>query len=65
MIYSFAKGTYTKPKTQAKDRLCPHCKTGVEDELHLVLICPRYDEKHHNLLNVIETHDEAIITEDV
>ena len=37
-------GRYTRPYTERPERVCTMCKTLVEDEHHVIFICPRYND---------------------
>ena len=43
------EGRYTIPITSREDRICTLCKTGVEDETHLLVKCPMYEELRHHM----------------
>ena len=52
-------GRYTKPITQRKDRVCTLCNV-LEDEEHVILICPRYAEvrlKYENVVTNTNIHN--------
>ena len=37
-------GRWQHPKIPPEDRICPSCKNGVEDELHVFVQCQRYND---------------------
>ena len=42
-----------------EDRKCPFCKTVVEDEAHVILDCPMYEDFRPNLiLKASELHND-------
>ena len=46
-------GRYTTPSTPREDRVCSKCSSSVEDEHHVVYLCPLYQSirlKHQDLL---------------
>ena len=50
------------------ERICFHCKTCVEDELRVLLICPMYSElrhKYHDNLrdNGLNMHEKPPVTQ--
>ena len=46
-------GRYTRPYTERPERVCTMCTTVVEDEHHVIFICPRYD-------NLRTEHDQLV-----
>ena len=56
-------GRYTKPKTPKNDRKCTICPLRVEDEHHVIFVCPLYSSvrrkyhdfmsKHHTITSII------------
>jgi hypothetical protein len=42
-------GRRGRVKVEAQDRICGECKRGVEDEIHLVLECPAYQERRQQM----------------
>ena len=38
-------GRYSRPFKKPEERICPICKIEMEDEYHLLNICPAYQEK--------------------
>ena len=48
------RGRYTVPKTLPENRLCNQCEHNlVEDEIHFIFICQKYEIIRHNLLSVV------------
>ena len=47
------KGRHQRPKIPREQRICPLCKSGIEDELHLLLKCT-YCKDRNNLLSEVE-----------
>ena len=46
------RGRYTIPKTPVSNRLCTNCNLGqVEDELHFLLVCPKYQSARDIYIN--------------
>ena len=37
-------GRWQRPKIPPEDRICPSCKNGVEDEIHVFVQCQRYND---------------------
>ena len=55
-------GRYTRPYTERRDRVCTMCNT-VEDERHVIYICPRYDDlrvQHTTLVERLTTVAEFL-----
>ena len=46
-------GRYTKPITERKDRVCTECRV-LEDEHHVVYVCPRYELVRDNYQHLTE-----------
>ena len=45
------KGRHTYPKTPLSERYCKHCNTNsIEDEIHFLLVCPKYKYQRENFL---------------
>ena len=54
-------GRYTHPKTPVERRLCQMCDSGnVEDEMHFLIGCTRYNALRSNLMTVAHTHIPSI-----
>ncbi len=49
-------GRYTKPKTQRIDRVCTMCNV-LEDEKHVVYVCPRYQHLRERYKHLTELND--------
>ena len=49
-------GRYTKPITERKDRVCTECRV-LEDEHHVVYVCPRYELVRDNYQHLTEDGD--------
>lgn len=43
--------------TNRENRLCPHCKTSVEDEFHFLFLCPLYI----NIAQIIMIHARILL----
>ena len=51
---SIEVGRYTRPKTPLLDRICLHCDMHkVEDEEHLLIVCPKYKTLRQDLFSHI------------
>ena len=37
-------GRYTRPYTERPERVCTLCTSSIEDENHVIFVCPRYDD---------------------
>ena len=46
-------GRYTRPYTERRDRVCTMCNT-VEDEGHVIYLCPRYDDLRAQHATIVE-----------
>ena len=56
-------GRYTTPSTPREDRVCSKCSSSVEDEQHVVYLCPLYRSirlKHQDLLFRLKTIPELL-----
>ena len=42
-------------------RTCPVCKNGIEDEKHVILKCPQYDDIRQQLFNRAATVNDNFI----
>ena len=42
-------GRYVRRYKKPEERICPICKKGVEDEIHISTLCPAYQEKRSTL----------------
>ena len=47
-------GRYSRPFKKPAERTCPICIIEMEDEYHVLNICPAYQEKRCSLLNYLE-----------
>ena len=47
-------GRCSRPFKKPEERICPICKIEMEDEYHLLNICPAYQEKRCSLLAYLE-----------
>ena len=48
------KGRHTIPKTPISERYCTQCNTNsIEDEIHFLLVCPKYQSQRQELLKNI------------
>ena len=47
------RGRYTTPKTPVEQRICKHCPDKVEDEMHFLMECSKYNEKRKILFDEI------------
>ena len=45
---------YSRPFKKPEEKICPICKTEMEDEYHFLNICPVYQEKRCSLLDYLE-----------
>ena len=43
-----------REKKELKDRICEECRGAMEDEIHLLLECPRHVATRRNVSNVAE-----------
>ena len=48
-------GRYTKPCTPREERLCNFCNS-IEDEYHVIFVCPLYAIIRHNYLDLVESN---------
>ena len=37
-------GRYTRPYTERTERICTLCTSSIEDEHHVIFVCPRYED---------------------
>ena len=49
------KGRYRKPYVKPQDRICLMCKREMEDEIHFLLRCPRYESIRQNFYQNIKS----------
>ena len=50
-------GRFVRPRLNPEDRLCLICNSGeVENELHFLLFCNKYQQLRQNLFNQIPDH---------
>ena len=42
-------------------RICPICKTGIEDEKHVILYCPRYEDIRKDLFAKAENVNDQFL----
>ena len=43
-------GRHFKFKIQQEERICPLCKSGVEDEIHFIMKCTQFEELRAKML---------------
>ena len=46
-------GRYVRPYKKPEERICPICKKDVEDEIHVLTLCPAYQEKRSTLFEYL------------
>ena len=39
------KGRHQKPVLERSERKCPFCESEIEDELHFIISCPKYENE--------------------
>lgn len=44
-----------------ENRLCPLCKAGIEDEMHVILDCPKYDVIRRDLFDRLLADDVGVL----
>ena len=49
------KGRYRKPYIKPQNRICLVCKKEMEDEIHFLLRCPRYESIRQNFYQNIKS----------
>ena len=46
-------GRYVRAYKKPEERICPICKKDVEDEIHVLTLCPAYQEKRSTLFEYL------------
>ena len=59
--FAIESGRYAKPKIAKEERKCRYCNLDdVEDEKHLLLKCPLYNEERLSLFNSVMLNVSAM-----
>ena len=55
-------GRYTRPITPVENRICSNCNSkSVEDELHFLMYCPRFENHRRELFSYVLNDNAAIL----
>ena len=54
-------GRYVKPYQPPVQRICPLCKTGLEDEEHFLMNCIAYRDPRRELFNTLKKETNLIL----
>ena len=55
-------GLYTRPITPVENRICSNCNSeSVEDELHFLMYCPRFENHRRELFSNVLNYNAAIL----
>ena len=54
-------GRYVKPYQPPDQRICPLCKTGLEDEEHFLMNCIAYRDPRRELFNTLKKETNLIL----
>jgi hypothetical protein len=56
-------GRYTRPITPVENRIYPNCNSkSVEDELHFLMYCPRFENHRRELFSNVLNYNAAILS---
>jgi hypothetical protein len=56
-------GRYTRPITPVENRICSNCNSkSVEDELHFLMYCPRFENHRKELFSNVLNYNAAILS---
>jgi hypothetical protein len=58
-------GRYTRPITPVENRICSNCNSeSVEDELHFLMYCPRFENHRRELCSNVLNYNAAILSDE-